>query len=361
MGMERIGVLTSGGDSPGMNAAVRAVVRTAEHYKMKAVGIKRGYNGTLLQSKDRNDDYEELSRRKVGEIIHRGGTLLMTARCKEFLEPANHIKAVDNMRSVMKLDGLVVIGGDGTFRGLNDLHNLHFPVVGIPGTIDNDLPFTDMTLGFDTALNTVCDSVNRIRETMYSHERGSVVEVMGRDCGDIALFSGLACGAEIVLLPDKPWDVDEVAQRMKNSADLGKKNPLIVIAEGAWASMKPVDMKAFCVKHGIKPIKAEGEMSSEKLALLVEKKSGIETRATVLGYIQRGGSPSAADRILACRMGERAVELLRGGPEGFGHVVGIHKNKLIDRPVASAISRKPREGRTKMNEHLLEMIKVLAI
>ena len=202
--MKRIGVLTSGGDAPGMNAAIRAVVRTASYLDMSVVGFKRGYNGLLMQNKNHVDDYEILTGRSVSGIIHRGGTFLMTARCKEFLFEEYRKEALDNMRS-LGLEGLVVIGGDGSFAGAYELNRMGFPTVGIPGTIDNDLAYTDYTLGFDTAVNTACECVNRIRETSESHERASLITVMGRDCGEIALHTAVDCGAEFALLPEVEW------------------------------------------------------------------------------------------------------------------------------------------------------------
>lgn len=351
--MKRIAVLTSGGDAPGMNAAVRAVVRTAMHYDMTVVGIKRGYNGLLMRSENPADDYEELTRRRVGETIHRGGTILMTARCLDFKKQENQIKAIENMRA-LGVEGLIAIGGDGTFTGANKLSGLGFPTVGIPGTIDNDLPFTDFTLGFDTALNTVCECVNHIRETNTSHERTSVVEVMGRNCGDIAVYTGLACGAECVLVPEKPWSIERVVAKLKQSAAKGKHNSILMVAEGAWASMEPFDMKAFCTEFNQPAYFAEGSMTSAKLSTILEKLSGQETRATVLGYIQRGGSPSANDRILGCRLGARAVELLRDNIGG--RVVGIRDNQIIDVAIEEIQGK-----RRQLNETLMDLVGVLSL
>ncbi len=327
--MKRIGVLTSGGDAPGMNAAVRAVVRTATANEMSVVGFKRGYNGLLMQNLNPEDDYTLMTARKVSGIVHRGGTVLMTARCKEFLQPRYQHLAIDNMRS-LGIEGLVVIGGDGSFAGARDLHELGFPVVGIPGTIDNDLAYTDFTLGFDTAVNTACDCVNRIRESSESHERTSLVTVMGRDCGDIAIHTALACGAEFALVPEMPWSVEEVASRIKWGIVNGKRSTIIILAEGAFSSLTS-DLHEICGRYEKLESIRDDKLTSSKLASIIEALTGQETRATVLGYIQRGGTPSASDRILAARLGNRAVELLRDGHSGL--VVGVRENRIIEVPI----------------------------
>ena len=211
--MKRIGVLTSGGDAPGMNAAVRAVVRTALHHDMSVGGFKRGYNGVLMRSPSQIDDFEILTARSVSDKIHRGGTFLRTARCLEFVQPEIQKLAVSNLHG-LGIEGLVCIGGDGTYRGAEALNRLGLPTVGVPGTIDNDLAYTDFTIGFDTALNTACECLNKIRETSDSHERASLITVMGRNCGDIALHTALTCGAEICMIPEIPWDIEEVADRV---------------------------------------------------------------------------------------------------------------------------------------------------
>ena len=328
--MKRIGVLTSGGDAPGMNAAIRAVVRTASYLDMSVVGFKRGYNGLLMQNKNHVDDYEILTGRSVSGIIHRGGTFLMTARCKEFLFEEYRKEALDNMRS-LGLEGLVVIGGDGSFAGAYELNRMGFPTVGIPGTIDNDLAYTDYTLGFDTAVNTACECVNHIRETSESHERASLVTVMGRGCGDIAIHTALACGAEFALVPEVKWSVEEVAARIKWGVVNGKRSTIIIFAEGAFSSLTS-DLPAICERHdALSDIRGD-KLTSSKVAEIIEVLSGHETRATVLGYIQRGGTPSAYDRILAARLGSRAVELLRDDRAGL--VVGVQENRVIEAPIA---------------------------
>lgn len=349
--MKRIGVLTSGGDAPGMNAAIRAVVRTAIANGMSVVGFKRGYNGVLMYQNGNNDDYEIMTRRSVGETIHRGGTFLMTARCKEFFDEEVQKKAIANMHTI-GLEGLVAIGGDGTFHGAEALTELGFPVVGIPGTIDNDLPYTDYTLGFDTALNTACECINKIRETSDSHERGSLVTVMGRNCGDIALHTALASGADIVLLPERPWSIEDLVSKIKWGVMEGKRSTIIVMAEGAMASLTS-DVPALCKAHPELGITGTTPLSSSKLADLVERLSGHEIRATVLGYIQRGGTPSAFDRILASRMGERAVELLRDDRGGLA--VGIRRNEIVEVPFSETFG-----NHRPINDQLMALLDTLS-
>ena len=350
--MKRIGVLTSGGDAPGMNAAIRAVVRTAVYNDMSVVGFKRGYNGLLMENKNHADDFEVLTERNVSGVIHRGGTFLMTARCKEFHKVEVQQKAIDNMRS-LGLDGLVVIGGDGTFRGAHDLTKLGFPVVGVPGTIDNDLAYTDFTLGFDTAVNTACESVNRIRETSESHERASLITVMGRNCGEIAVHTALACGAEFALVPEAEWSVEKVAAQIKWGVINGKKSTILILAEGAFSSLKS-DIPALCQKYEELHDIEHDHLTSSKLAQVLEVLSGREVRATVLGYTQRGGCPSSADRTLASRLGSRAVELLRD--DQSGRAVGIRENRLIDVPFEEVTGViRP------LNQELMNLVNVLAV
>ena len=278
MSTKTIAVLTSGGDAPGMNAALRAVVRTAISYGMHVYGVRRGYNGLL------NGDMIEMNLRSVSDIIHHGGTALYTARSPEFNTPAGVQKAADKCRA-MGIDGVVVIGGDGSFRGARDLTNAGIPCIGVPGTIDNDIACTEYTVGFDTAMNTAMEMVDRLRDTTESHDRCSVVEVMGRRCGDLALHTGIAVGATAILVPEVPYDFErDVIQRMKFTQKTGKKHFIIVVAEGVG---------------GV-----------EQLAKNIQDETGIESRATVLGHVQRGGSPTLRDRVMASRMGYHAVELL---------------------------------------------------
>lgn len=303
--MKRIGVLTSGGDSPGMNAAVRAVVRKAIYQEVEVYGIYNGYSG-LISGK-----IEKLELGSVGDIIHRGGTKLYTARCPEFKTIEGRIKGVAQMEK-FGIEGLVVIGGDGSYMGAKKLTEMGFPCVGVPGTIDNDIPGTDFTIGFDTALNTVIDAIDKIRDTATSHERTYVVEVMGRHAGDIALWSGLAGGAESILIPEADYDMDDIVTKLKRGHERGKKHSIIIVAEGVGSG---VDI-------------------GEK----IEKATGFETRVSVLGYIQRGGTPTAADRVLASRLGAYAVELLLEGKGG--RCVGIQNNKLVDHDILEILDRK---------------------
>lgn len=318
--MKTIAVLTSGGDAPGMNAAIRAVVRAGLDKGLKVMGIHRGYSGLI------NGEIFEMDRHSVSDIIHRGGTILKTARCPEFKKLEVRQKAAQILK-VYGIDGLVVIGGDGSFTGAKLLSELGVKTIGIPGTIDNDLAYTEYTLGFDTALNTVLDAINKLRDTSTSHERISIVEVMGRNCGDIALFSGLAGGAESVIVPEKDYSLDEVCKTILDGKQKGKLHNLIIVAEGVGGA--------------------------NELALKIEDITGIETRATILGHIQRGGSPSAFDRILASRMGARAVELLMEGKTQ--RVIGIKGGDIIDLDTNEALAI-PR----KFDEKLYEIAKSLS-
>jgi len=278
--MKKIALLTSGGDAPGMNAAIRAVVRTAIYYDLEVLGVRRGYTGLIEK------DFIKMSLGSVADIIQRGGTVLLTARCDEFLTPAGRQKALGHLREE-EVDGLVAIGGDGTFRGALELDKLGMPTICIPGTIDNDIPCTAATIGYDTVVNTVVDSINKIRDTATSHERIFVIEVMGRRSGFIALEAGLAGGAESIIIPEVPLNVDAVVKNIKRGNRRGKKHSIIIVAEGAADAM---------------------ELTKE-----ISEKSGLETRLSILGYIQRGGTPTAQDRLLASRMGAEAVNLLLRG------------------------------------------------
>ena len=291
--MKKIGVLTSGGDAPGMNACIRAVVRTAVYHNMEVVGVRRGYAGLI------KGDFLPLNVGSVADIIHRGGTMLLTARSDEFMQPAGRQTALKNLQSA-GIDGLVAIGGDGTYRGLVELDRLGFPTVGLPGTIDNDIPCTQWTIGFDTAVNTVVDAINKIRDTATSHERMFVIEVMGRRSGYIALAAGLAGGAETVLIPERPFDLAEVVSKIRKGQERGKLHSIILVAEGAGSAVD--------------------------ISQRIHEISGFDVRISILGHIQRGGTPSAWDRILASRMGAEAVNLLNRGV--YGHMVGIMDNKI---------------------------------
>ena len=348
--MQRIAVMTSGGDAPGMNAAVRAVVRAAIHYDMSVVGFKRGYNGMLMRSRDTHDDFDIMTRKSVSDKIHRGGTFLMTARCLDFHKPECQKQVIQNMH-LLGVEGVIGIGGDGTFAGLKALADQGFPTIGIPGTIDNDLEYTDFTIGFDTALNTACECINRVRETSDSHERASLITVMGRNCGDIAVHTALACGAEYVMVPEASWSIEEIAERIKWGVLNGKRSTILVMAEGAFASLTS-DVNAICAQHEELKDIATDTMTGFKLASIIEALSGQETRATVLGYIQRGGSPSAQDRILGSRFGARAVELLK--EDTYGRAIGIRENRIIDVPFSEAVGH-PQP----LNRPLMDLVGIL--
>ena len=350
--MKRIGVLTSGGDAPGMNAAIRAVVRTAIQNDMSVVGFKRGYNGLLMRSRDDRDDFEMMTARSVSDKIHRGGTFLMTARCLDFLDEKYQKLAVSNLRT-LGIEGMVCIGGDGTYRGALALNNLGMPTIGVPGTIDNDLAYTDYTIGFDTALNTACECINRIRETSDSHERVSLITVMGRNCGDIAVHTALACGAELFMIPEIPWSLEDIAERVKWGVMRGKRSMIIVFAEGALSSLTS-DLAKICSEHESLSEVSLHHITSSQIAQIIEELSGHETRATVLGYIQRGGSPSARDRILASRLGAHAVRMLKEDRGGLA--VGVRADALIEVPLDSV-----QVSDRQQNEDLEKLIDVMAV
>lgn len=293
--MKKIAVLTSGGDAPGMNAAIRAVVRKARYHDVDVVGVYHGFEGLY------KGNFELLDLGSVGGIIQRGGTKLFSARFPEFKEDENQYKAIENMRA-KGIEGLVVIGGDGSYRGAMQLTEKGFPCVGVPGTIDNDVPGTEYTIGFDTALNTVVESIDKIRDTATSHENTFVIEVMGRDAGDIALWAGLAAGAESVLIPEEEYDIDDIITRLERGAARGKRHSIIIVAEGV--------------------------MPGHELAKILEEKTGVKIRTSVLGHIQRGGAPTARDRVLAGRLGARAVEVLLEGRGG--RAVGIKNHLVVD-------------------------------
>lgn len=302
--MKKIAVLTSGGDAPGMNAAIRAVVRSALASGLEVMGVQRGYSGLI------NGELFPMNRTSVSDIIQRGGTILRTARCPEFKEEEVRKKAVKILKAY-GVDALVVIGGDGSFMGAKLLSKLGVKTVGLPGTIDNDLAYTDYTIGFDTAQNTVLDAINKIRDTSTSHERVSVVEVMGRNCGDIALYTGLAGGAEAIITPEKGFNKDELAKTILEGKQNGKMHNLILLAEGIGGAFD--------------------------LAKELEDITGIETRATILGHIQRGGSPSAFDRVLASRLGGKAVEVLLEGKTS--RVIGTVNNQIVDLDIDEALAQ----------------------
>jgi 6-phosphofructokinase 1 len=301
--IKTIGVVTSGGDSPGMNAAIRSIVRSGIAKGLRVIGIRRGYNGII------NGDMIEMNLRSVSDIIHRGGTILYTARSLEFKTESGMNKAVQVCRE-MGIDGIAVIGGDGSFKGAADLSQRGIPCVGLPGTIDNDISSSDYTIGFDTAVNTVMEMVDKLRDTAESHDRCSVVEVMGKNAGYIALEAGIAVGATSIIVPEIPFDIEkDIIPRLVNIQKTGKKHFIIVVAEGVGRT--------------------------EEITKTIEKKTGIETRATVLGHVQRGGSPTVRDRVVASRMGFYAVNLLANG---IGNRVVVMKdNHVIDYDIYEAL------------------------
>lgn len=303
MDQKTIAVLTSGGDAPGMNAAFRAVVRTGINRGMRVYGVYRGYNGLL------KGDLEEMNLRSVSEIIGNGGTKLYTARCKEFEQEENQLKAAKYCQE-MGINGVVVIGGDGSFRGARALTRAGVNCIGVPGTIDNDIACSEYTVGFDTAMNTALQMVDRIRDTAQSHDRCSIVEVMGRRCGDIALQTGIATGATAILVPEVEYNIErDVISRILNTQKTGKKHFIIVVAEGVG---------------GV-----------NDLAKYVEQRLGIEARATILGHVQRGGSPTLRDRVVASQMGYKAVDLL---DKGIGNrVVVMRGGKITDLDITEAL------------------------
>ena len=302
--IQTIGVLTSGGDAPGMNAAIRAVVRTALSYGLHVKGIMRGYSGLL------EEEFTDMDAASVADIINRGGTILYTARCAEMMTEEGQKKAAEICRK-HGIDGIVVIGGDGSFRGAGKLADLGINTIGVPGTIDLDIACTDYTIGFDTAVNTAIDAIDKVRDTSTSHERCSIIEVMGRHAGYIALWSGIATGSDAILIPERyDGNEQEVINRIIGSRKRGKKHFIIVNAEG--------------IGH------------SSSMAQRIEAATGIETRATILGYMQRGGSPPCKDRFYASIMGSRAVDLLVEGKSD--RLVAYKNGEFCDFDITEALA-----------------------
>ena len=323
--IKKIGVFTSGGDSPGMNAAIRSVVRTCAYHQIECVGIYRGYEGMI------EGDFIELGPRDVNNIINKGGTFLKSARSKEFRTPEGRKKAYDHLVAA-GIDALVVIGGDGSFTGAQIFNQEYgFPVVGIPGTIDNDIYGTTSTLGFDTALNTVVDAIDKIRDTASSHNRLFFVEVMGRDVGHIALNAGVGSGAEEILIPEENLGIDRLLESLDKSKNSGKSSSIVIVAEGDKTGKNIFELKEYVEQH----------------------RPQYDIRVSVLGHMQRGGSPSCFDRVLACRMGVKAVETLLGGESGF--MDGIRDNKLNLTPLDKAI-----KGHTKIDKELIRVSDIMS-
>ena len=322
MAKDAIAVLTSGGDAPGMNAAVRAVVRSGINKGFNVLGIKRGYRGLLKK------DFVEMDLRSVTNILSLGGTILYTARSKEFQTPEGIQHAAQNCMD-MGVTGVVVIGGDGSFMGARALSEAGDPCIGIPGTIDNDIACSDYTVGFDTAMNTAMEMVDKIRDTSQSHDRCSVVEVMGRRCGDIALQTGISCGATAILVPEVPYNIEQdVISRILETRKNGKQHFIVVVAEGVGGSVD--------------------------LAKYIERRTGIESRATILGHVQRGGSPTLRDRVVASEMGYKAVELLAEGKSK--RVVALKDGKIVDFDITEALNME-----RVFDTHLYEIAKTISM
>ncbi len=320
--IKTIGILTSGGDAPGMNPAIRAVVRTAIFKGIKVKGIKHGYNGLI------NDDIIDMNLRSVSEIIHRGGTMLYTARSLEFMTEEGQEKAYQTCLR-HGIDALVVIGGDGSFRGCRAIAKKGIRTIGIPGTIDNDIACSDYTIGYDTALNTAMEMIDRLRDTTQSHERCSVVEVMGRNSGYLAVNTGIATGALAILIPEQPYNLKEdVIARIQKTKAEGKKNFLILVAEGV------------------------GKV--EEIAWYIQQETGIETRATILGHVQRGGSPSLRDRVVASQMAYHSVKLLTEGV--YNRVIGLVEDKVVDFDITQAL-----EMTKTVDETLMDIAEAISI
>lgn len=320
----KIGVLTSGGDSPGMNAAIRAVVRTGIYHGLEVYGIIRGYSGMV------EGDIVKMESKSVANIIQRGGTILKTSRCQEFFEKEGRKKAYENLKK-HGIDGLVVIGGDGSFRGAQIFTNEHeIPCIGLPGTIDKDIAGTDFTIGFDTAVNTAVEAIDKIRDTMDAHDRLFIIEVMGRDSGYIALHSGISTGAENILIPERRTDIEAVIDALTEKERRQKLVNLIVVAEG------------------------DGFGGADEVAKIIkERMPSQEVRVCILGHIQRGGAPSCFDRVIASRMGYAAVECLIDGRHNI--FVGILNNRLHYIPLTEAVKRKQR-----ISEEWMKIVKILS-
>lgn len=325
--MSTIGVLTSGGDAPGMNAAIRAIVKTAICNNIKVLGIKEGYKGLLA------GNIQEMTSSCVAEIIQKGGTILRSARCKEFMTDEGFKDALNNIYKY-NMSSIVILGGDGSFRGGQKLSKAGVPVICIPCTIDNDIGgYSDYSIGFSTALETIGNAIIRLKDTSTSHGRANVVEVMGRNCGDLAIYAGIAGGIGNILTPEIGYDLDDICQKIKEDRDKGKQYHIILVTEGIYKGT---------------------DENSYKIASIIESKTGIETKVTILGHIQRGGSPSSIDRIIGSQMGYMAVKLSLNNKKNIA--LGYRNNKIIFEDLDTALSskKKPRNG-------LLDMIKTFSI
>ena len=349
--MQRIAVLTSGGDSPGMNAAVMSVARAASLMHMQLLGVRRGFNGLIGKSANREEDITVLSLDTVLDIADLPGTYLRTARCPEFVELAVQKKAVDFLRS-LNISGLIIIGGDGSFRGAQDLSRLGFPCIGIPGTIDNDLGFTDTSLGFDTAVNVCVEAVRAIRATSRSHDRPAVIEVMGRNCGDIALMTALSTGSEMVIVPEvDQWSAEDAATRLSFLLRQGNTRASVIVAEGAWKTMAPFDVYGYLKDHTEKVYPGQ-PMDIWHFARVLRYKTQSEVRGNVIGYTQRGHQPSARDAAFAFEAGVMAVQLLRHGESN--RVVGTRNGRVFHMDIEAALTIKP-----DFNRHMYNMVNAM--
>lgn len=319
--MRTIGVLTSGGDAPGMNAAIRAIVRTCIYNGIRVMGIRFGYEGLM------NGDIYEMNVSSVADIIQRGGTILGSARCEEF-KTSIGVEKGRKILSEFGIEGLIVLGGDGSFKGAHSLHKLGVKTIGIPCTIDNDMGYTDYTIGFYTAVETIADAMGKIRDTSSSHGRANIIEVMGRNCGDLALYAGIAGGAESIIIPEIPLEIEKVTNRIMAGRKRGKLHHLIVLAEGVG---QPYELKK-----------------------IIQESTGVETKVTILGHVQRGGTPSAQDRLLASEMGNLAVNNLLEGKSGLAF--SLKNNKVITVPIPEAVKTE-----RKINRKLYYMVSELSI
>ena len=320
--VKKIGVLTSGGDAPGMNAAIRAVVRCGIYNGIEVYGVNRGYNGLV------NGDIVKMEARSVGEVLQKGGTILQTARCLEFKQPEVQ-KAAAQLAKNMGLDGLVVVGGDGSFMGAQALCRNGLSTIAIPGTIDNDIACSEYTIGYDTCLNTVIEAIDKLRDTSSSHDRCSVIEVMGRNAGYIAVEAGIACGAEVVLVPEFDYDFErDVIEVIRKGLARGKKHCIVIVAEGIGGSVE--------------------------IAKKIEDATGMESRATILGHVQRGGSPSVKDRVMASVMGAKAVELLLDGKEN--RVICVENGQIVDRDIEEGLAMKK-----ELSPELMGLVRKLSV
>ena len=332
--MNKIAVLTSGGDAPGMNPAIRAVVRRALYSDVEVVGVKRGYYGLI------NSDFIEMDRGSVADIIHRGGTILLSARCDEFKETEGKQKALENMKRE-GIDGLIVIGGDGTLRGAQEINEeLFIPTIGIPGTIDNDLGGTEYTIGFDSAMNTILDAVNNIRDTATSHERTFVVETMGRDKGSLTLMSGLAGGADSILIPEIKFDIDKVCEKIEEGYAKGKLHSIVFVAEG--------------IDDDFRTNRDLNQSKAFALGEVIKEKTDMDVRVIILGHLQRGGRPSAKDRIVASQMGAKAVELLLDGEKN--KMVSYKENKITTCSIDEAVN-----GEIEIDKDMYDLAYILSL